>query len=176
MIKGGIGGANTLTGLKFEERIDLKIKFASLKGYSVKGNDLFYKGELVAQMYRKHEIYKKFLTVHKSKEEILLSRKLLPDDSIFVISNNVLFIIEIKFQHGQGSVDEKLQTCDFKKKQYIKLVGDTGIKIEYIYILNDWFKKDSYKDVLDYVRSVGCHYFFEELPLKFLGLPEPKLS
>jgi hypothetical protein len=40
-----------------------------------------------------------------------------------------------------GSVDEKLQTCDFKRKQYLKLVQPLGIKVEYVYVLNDWFKQ-----------------------------------
>ena len=53
----------------------------------------------------------------------IISKKLLPDDCIFVIINNTLFIIECKFQQVAGSVDEKLQTCDFKKKQYQKLLA-----------------------------------------------------
>lgn len=42
-------------------------------------------------------------------------KKLLPDDSIYVILNNTFFIIECKYQQVGGSVDEKLQTCDFKR-------------------------------------------------------------
>jgi hypothetical protein len=80
----------------------------------------------------------------------------------------------MKFQEVAGSVDEKLQTCDFKNKQYTKLLSPLGISVKYTYILSDWFKDQSYKDVLEYVRSVGCYYFFNELPLDFLGLPKPK--
>jgi hypothetical protein len=96
-----------------------------------------------------------------------------PDDAIFIIKDKTLYIIEIKFQAVTGSVDEKLQTCDFKNKQYRKLLVPLGISVKYVYILNDWFKKEQYKDVLEYVKSVGCCYFFYELPLSFLGLPEP---
>jgi len=71
-------------------------------------------------------------------------------------------------------VDEKLQTCDFKKKQFRKLFATLNIEIEYIYILGDWFKLPKYKDVLDYVISVGCQYYFGYLPLQKLGLPVPK--
>jgi len=42
----------------------------------------------------------------------------LPDDAMLVIIRETLFIIEIKFQQVEGSVDEKLQTCDFKRKQF----------------------------------------------------------
>jgi hypothetical protein len=38
--------------------------------------------------------------------------------------------------------------------------------------LNDWFKKPEYKDVLNYINSVNCHYKFGKLPLAWLGLPE----
>ena len=99
---------------------------------------------------------------------------MLPDDSIYVIIKNTLYIIEVKFQKVAGSVDEKLQTCDFKKKQYQKLLSKLNIDVEYIYILSDWFRKPEYKDVLDYIHSVRCQYYFEYLPLEKIGLPTPK--
>ena len=107
----------------------------------------------------------------------MLSRRLLPDDALLVIVRETLFIIEVKYQQVAGSVDEKLQTCDFKRKQYLKLVAPLGLKVEYVYVLNDWFKKPEYKDVLDYIISVdGCSYYFEYLPLQRIGLPIPKKS
>jgi len=39
--------------------------------------------------------------------------------------------------------------------------------------MSDWFKDPRYKDVLDYIQSVNCHYKFGSLPLAWLGLPEP---
>jgi hypothetical protein len=104
----------------------------------------------------------------------LISKKLLPDDCIFVIVANTLFVIECKFQRVAGSVDEKLQTCDFKRKQYQKLLAKANIEVEYIYLLSDWFKHKSYNDVLDYIHSVHCYYFFEYIPLIKLGLPMPE--
>ena len=104
----------------------------------------------------------------------MISKRLLPDDSIFVIIANTLFIIECKFQQVAGSVDEKLQTCDFKRKQYQKLLAPANIEVEYIYLLSDWFRKPEYKDVLNYIHSVHCFYFFEYIPLSKLGLPIPK--
>lgn len=95
----------------------------------------------------------------------------MPDNGLFIIVRDTLFIIEIKFQQVAGSVDEKLQTCDFKRKQYSKLVHKLNWKVEYVYVLNDWFKQASYKDTLDYIHSMNCHYLFNEIPLKWLGLP-----
>lgn len=84
-----------------------------------------------------------------------------------------MYIIECKFQQVEGSVDEKLQTCDFKKKQYQKLMAKANIDVEYMYLLSDWFRKPKYKDVLDYIQSVRCQYYFEYIPLNKLGLPVP---
>jgi len=42
---------------------------------------------------------------------------------------------------------------------------------EYVYILNDWFRNEKYRDVLDYIISVDCKYYFEYLPLHKIGLP-----
>ena len=69
-------------------------------------------------------------------------------------------------------MNKKLQTCNFKRRQYLKLVSSwLGLKVEYVYVLNDWFKQSSYKDVLAYIHSVNCHYHFNTLPLAWLGLP-----
>lgn len=61
-----------------------------------------------------------------------------------------------------------------RKKQYRKLLAPLTFEVEYIYILNDWFRKPEYKDVLDYVVSVGCQFYFLYLLLQKLGLPVPK--
>jgi hypothetical protein len=102
-----------------------------------------------------------------------VSKRLLPDDALLVVVRETLFIIEVKYQQVAGSVDEKLQTCDFKRKQYVKLVAGLGLKVEYVYVLNDWFKDPAYQDTLDYIHSVNCHYKFGSLPLAWLGLPDP---
>ena len=173
MIYGGKGGGNTKTGLAFEGKTDLAEFLNSQKGYEVKENNVFYKGELVGRIFKKYGFYD-FLKELDIDWKQLISKRLLPDDSIFVIIANTLFIIECKFQQVAGSVDEKLQTCDFKRKQYQKLLSKANIEVEYIYLLSDWFRKPEYKDVLDYIHSVHCYYFFEYIPLAKLGLPVPK--
>jgi hypothetical protein len=98
----------------------------------------------------------------------------LPDNAIYVIIKNTMFIVEIKFQQVWWSVDEKLQTCWFKKMQYTRLLAPLGINVEYCYVLSEWFKKKKYNDVLNYVQSQKCSYFFETLPLDYLWLPTSK--
>ena len=75
-----------------------------------------------------------------------LSKKLIPDNSIISLKTKTIHIFEIKYQETPGSTDEKIQTCDFKNKQFNKLIKSTDHNIEYNYIFNDWFKKLRYKD------------------------------
>lgn len=173
MIKSGKGGGNTKTGLVFEGKTDLATFLNKQKGYEVDGDTVNYKGKTVARIFKKHAFYR-FLDELGIDWEKIISRKILPDDSIYVIVNNTLYIIECKFQQVHGSVDEKLQTCDFKKKQYQKLMAPANIEVEYIYLLSEWFNDPKYKDVLDYIISVRCQYYFEYIPLKKLGLPVPR--
>ncbi len=179
MKTGGLGGANTLTGLRFEREVDFQQLIGTVPGYEVKrvslkaGMGVFFEGKLIARCFRKHDFYQ-FLSESNVDWKNLITKKLLPDDALLVIVRETLFIIEVKYQQVAGSVDEKLQTCDFKRKQYLKLVSSLGLKVEYVYVLNDWFKKPEYKDVLDYIHSVNCHYRFNEIPMSWLGLPIKK--
>lgn len=172
MIEKGIGGGNTITGLNFEKECDILELLQSKEGYRVDGNIVFYEEKEVARSFRKNALYI-YLKSKGVDYKTILSKKLLPDEALYVVINNTLFIIEIKFQKVAGSVDEKLQTCDFKRKQYAKLMAPLNIEVEYIYILSEWFRSPTYKDVLDYVISVGCQYYFKYLPLQKLGLPVP---
>lgn len=173
MIKNGKGGGNTRTGLVFEGKVDLSTFLASQPHYFVDKDKVFYDEKLVARVFKKHSFYNIFLKELNIDWTKYLSKKLLPDDCIFVLLNNMLYVIECKFQSVEGSVDEKLQTCDFKKKQYKKLMAVANIDVQYTYLLGDWFKNPKYKDVLDYIISVGCEYYFEYIPLSKLGLPVP---
>lgn len=177
MRAGGTGGAATRTGLVFEERVSMETMFRGLPGYRVvdgkqAGLDVIYAGKPVARLFKKHRFYG-YLAEEGIDWRQVVSKRLLPDDALLVVVRDTLFIVEVKFQHVSGSVDEKLQTCDFKRKQYAKLVRPLGLGVEYVYVLNDWFKKPQYKDTLDYISSVNCHYWFNGIPLKWLGLPEP---
>ena len=68
-------------------------------------------------------------------------------------------------------VDEKLQTCSFKKTVYEKLINPTGKKTEYYYLLNEWFNQEVYEDVFEYIEKV-CKYFIDFIPLDELGLSD----
>jgi hypothetical protein len=183
MIKGGIGGGNTQTGIFFEGIVDIVTYLdTKIENYScipkekyknmTMGVDIFYKNQKVASSFKKYELYR-FLERNGINWKSILSKRLLPDDAIYVIHNNTIFIIEVKYQEVAGSVDEKLQTCGFKLYQYKKLFAQLNYEVEYIYILNEWFNDPKYKDTLDYILMQNCKYYFNYLPLHKIGLPIP---
>lgn len=176
MIKGWTYGGNTISGLKFEKRVSLQDKLSQLTWYEIKEDQyVFYQGKKVAEIYQKSNLYKHLLEPNGINYKTLISKKLLPDNAIYVIVKNTLYIIEIKYQEVAWSVDEKLQTCDFKKKQYERLLRPLKMNCEYCYVLRwEWFWKPEYRDVLNYIQAVWCKYFFDELPLDYLWLPIPE--
>ena len=133
---------NTTTGMAFEEKVSAR-------------NIAF--GEDVS----KHALYR-FLKARNINWEDLISRKLLPDEAYWDEENKTLTVFEKKTQNGEGSADEKIQTCGFKILQYKKIGLALGAeKVTYTYILDDWFKAPRYKDVLDYIKSIeDCDYTF----------------
>jgi hypothetical protein len=171
------GGANTnVVGLRFEREHDIQAMLKKhplfKKGgkYTLRNSTIIDRetNATIAHFYGKHELYSNFLKNEGIDYRKYLSKKLLPDEAILV--GKTLYIIEKKFQSGSGSVDEKLQTCHFKKRQYTRLMEPLGIKTEFYFFLSDWFKRNEYSDVLKYIEEVGCRYFFDEIPLNSLGL------
>ena len=175
----GGGSRTNLNGLKFEGRTDfiasvknnenlnLKIIPSFKKTYTVIYND-----KEIGFYTEKKEFYNFFLHNEGVNWKEIISKEYLPDAVFINQINKTVYIIEKKFQSGPGSVDEKLQTCDFKKKIYIKMIKRCKniYKTEYYYLLNSWFKKNKYDDVKSYIKSVGCNYFIDEINFKELGI------
>lgn len=106
----------------------------------------------------KHSMYRYLISKNINWQDFI-SSKLLPDDAYYNEDTNELFIYEVKFQQCDGSVDEKLQTVDFKIKQYQKLWSNLNTKVYFTYLLNDWFLKNKYRDVLEYIKTIpNCNY------------------
>lgn len=141
-------GASTKTGINFENETDLS--------YLPFNKSVFYP---------KHNFIKWVEAEVGCSIYDIWSRKLLPDDCL--IFERDIFIFEKKTQQRPGSTDEKLQTCDFKKKQYEKIGRATNKKIHFCYILSDWFKRSEYFDVLKYIKDSGCDYFFNTVPVEY---------
>jgi hypothetical protein len=154
------GGANTnVNGLAFERDKDLYQMFIDA-GVAVDSSNF----------HGQHDFSKYISEKFNINIKDIWSKKLCPDEAFF--HDNTIFIVEKKWQQVAGSVDEKLQTCVFKKLQYEKVASKIGMKVVYVYLMNDWFKNPSYKDVLEFIEDSGCHYFFNEIPISFFGFGE----
>lgn len=157
MIKNGYGGANTNRhGLQFEKNTDLRTMFAKA-GVEVPV-DAFHE-------QRKFSSYLKTLGVDVNT---IWSQGMRPDEALFL--GDTVYIVEKKWQEVKGSVDEKILGCDFRRKQYERVLAPLGYKVKFAFLFNDWFKDPKYKDRLDYVEEKKCYYFFNEIPLEFFGL------
>ena len=92
MKKEGVGGCNTKTGLIYEGKVDLLHFLNKQKGYRVEGTNVYYKSDLVAQIFKKYGFYV-FLEERGIDWRLYISSRLLPDNCIYVIINNTLFTI-----------------------------------------------------------------------------------
>ncbi len=170
------GGAQTnKNGLLFEQ--ETRLDDALIKaGYFVKKsdkipeiNEIWLKNIFLGYSTPKRKIYK-FLESKGVDYKNINSKAWEPDETFINETNRTVYIIEKKFQNCAGSVDEKLPSCDFKKKEYEKLFHDLEYSVEFIYVFNDWFKQDVYSDTLEYIKKVNCIVSFNEIPLNILGL------
>lgn len=121
----------------------------------------FYNDDLVGQIFKKHAFYK-FLESRSIKWQDYISKRLLPDDSIYVIINNTFFVIECRFD--DDTKYDELLLCDFKKKQYRKLLSRLNMKVIYVYLLGDIYKNFELNDALNYIHLMDCEYYFNYIP------------
>jgi len=168
----GGGAATNRNGLAFERETSLESTFET-RGYVIVNKKLILNDSEQGVITSKHGLYRDILLPNHIDWKKRISKQLLPDEVFYNYLNNTIYIFEKKFQSVAGSVDEKLQTCDFKKRQFQKLFSKMSVSIEYIYVLSEWFDKPAYKDVKKYILSVGCKYFTRIVPLNVLGLPDP---
>lgn len=156
----------TKTGDDFEKKSSILNVFKKAD-YNIKEESkLSWDIQNIGKLFIKTGLYDWFIEKNINWKEFW-SKRLIPDTLIINDDKKTAFIIEIKYQQVSGSVDEKLQTCEFKLKQYQKIFNFIGYKTEFIYLLNDWFKDKSYNDVLNYISEKKCHYFFNEINIDF---------
>jgi hypothetical protein len=164
MIKGGKGGANTnASGLPFEMKTDLK-KLLEASGYEVKKDQVFLNGKVIGELASQNRIYA-FLDKKDTIVPPPRVGRLRPDEALYISESDTLFIVEKKNQTVGGSTDEKIQTAVYKMYYYNMLLEGTGIKLKFMYLLNDWFRDEKYELVIDWLDKNGVAVYFEEIPL-----------
>jgi len=154
----GAGGSNTnKNGLPYEEFTDLKSNYKTIH---VVDNIIEFNGHsrtfIKADKSNLHKYMNK--TNQMNKELIPAQGCKQPDEAYIDDIGKKIFIIEKKFQQTSGSVDEKIQTGPFKKYHYEELFPK--FKIYYMYCLSDWFKKEEYKSVLNYLKINSIPIFW----------------
>ncbi|SDM47727.1 MULTISPECIES: hypothetical protein [Lachnospira] len=166
----GGGSQTNVNGLSFEQGTLLNDALIAL-GYTISNHQVLdSNNSLCGLSVEKYKFYNNFLIPNNVNYKTYNSKKWLPDDCFINYKTKTVYIIEKKFQNSPGSVDEKLASCEFKKKEYEKLCNPINYSVEYLYVFNDWFKKEQYKDILEYIMEKGCNYFYNQIPLSFLGL------
>lgn len=187
MRKGGTGGNSTLTGAAFEYKTSLEQSLLNGEYKIVDRRDIGAKpkndtAKIIVKEVWKDDVLKGYLLQKSALYRYLISQgigwekrisnRLFPDECFFNLEKNTFYIIEKKSQNGEGSVLEKLQTCYYKCLIYSRLFKDTNWNFKYCYLLDEWFEKthDKHKDLYQFVKDNKCEYFFNELPLNFIGL------
>ena len=164
------GGARTnLNGLHFEQTTSLDAALTNA-GYTIFQHNVYRRKYQIGMSVPQKKLYTYFLNPRGIYFDDFNSKEWRPDEAFINFENNTAYIIEKKFQNCAGSVDEKLPGCHFKKLEYQKLFSPLDFDVEFIYLFNDWFLNSKYRDTLEYIEGMGCHYFYNEIPLDFLGL------
>ena len=81
-----------------------------------------------------------------------------PDEAYVDTERKKIVIIEKKFQQCGGSVCEKIQSGDFKRRQYQKMYPQ--FEVHYVYCLSSWFKKNCAAEIDDLVNYSNIPVFF----------------
>lgn len=165
----GGGDLTNAHGLYFEQTTSLNDALINGDYRLTSDGKVYNSNDLLLGYNKSKRAFIRFLE-DKNIDLSVNSDTLLPDDAFINVRNSVVYIIEKKFQSVASSVDEKLQTCPYKRRQYYKLVSQIEYDIAYTFVLNDWFKQPKYYDVLKFIKECGCYYFFNELPLQFLNI------
>jgi hypothetical protein len=156
----GAGGANTnKNGLDYESLTQLSNMYYvkkctnDIETIQFPGSDTVFvngsKSKLYDYMESKNKINKNIVPASGCKK---------PDEAFINETCKIIYIIEKKFQQGSGSVDEKIQTGEFKKYHYEQLFPE--YKIEYIYCLSDWFKRSEYRSVIEFLGTKDIPIFW----------------
>lgn len=171
--KSGGGAATTEHGKAFEDSHSLE-EVLFKNGYVVTKGKVFLEGKYVGTISKQGGFYKSFLKVKTTDIKKEFGRSLRPDTAFYNANNKTLYIIEKKFQATNGSVDEKIQTCEFKLRYYNRIAWkykEDEIKhVRYFYLLSKFFDKKEYTEVLHFIQDKGCDYYFEKIELQSIGL------
>lgn len=164
------GGINANINGEFFERVLSLYDNLISNGYVITSEGYIMKNNKCFGVYlKKTKLHKYLLEKYNIKSTDIHSHKLYPDECI--ISNNKVYIFELKNQTLAGSVDEKIQTGPYKLYYYEQLFE--GLKfdgVEFIFIMNDYFKQKKFDSVHEYLEKNNIYQYYNTIPLEHIGL------
>ena len=146
----GAGGSQTnINGLAYENQNDLSSRFEIINEDATKIKTVKFNGSLESYMTGKKSQFHPVMKQRSSEynEIPLLHGTKQPDQWFIHLDKKLCFIIEIKYQNGPGSVNEKLQTPTNKLRRLKKMYPD--FQILYIYGLSPWFRDNCVAEIED---------------------------
>ena len=208
----GGGAQSTANGLSLESQVSLSRLIPLWNNcFSVHGHDLIYQyseGQplCVAKLYSKDDFWNDYFEplfpnlftidslippYHRVVISSIWSKMLYPDEVLVLDTSSgpIFLIIEVKTQGKGGSVDEKLQTCDYKISQYSRLLnaafGQDNYTLEFAFLLDNWFAQKCnsfvcvdqnmnktiirvprYRDTFNYIHEADTWYFFPQMSIQ----------
>jgi hypothetical protein len=166
------GGANTnINGLHFEQTTSLNTALQNAGFNIVNKYEVYDNNQFLGYSINQNKFSTLFLRQKGINDRALNSKRWNPDEAFINELDKTVYIIEKKFQHTSGSVDEKLATFPFKIREYKRLLEPIDYNLVYMYLLSsNWFNAPKYKDYYDYMDELDCPYYFDNLPLNAIGL------
>ena len=175
----GAGGSNTnKNGKTFEEVVNNESRLLAdgfnkriLKENNKYGYVLYKKiDENTSITYVKQSGFKTYVSQLLNIQENSIYRH--PDEAYIIESSDgkiTIKIIEVKNQNGSGSVDTKLLAAPMFVEEYKLMLSDWDIEIEYIFCLNNYFKKQFddetnryYQNLKIILKKYNIKYLFGE--------------
>lgn len=193
IIRNGIGGANTQSGIEFEKATDLSLffqkhhyrlmKFPSLN-YStaqMKNTYLVYdQDELIGYLTRKSQYHKLIHDQFGVTKDDYVYKQWQPDEAFYNLKDNTIYIVEKKYQNTPGSVDEKPYSFPGKLEMYRamfdKVDSDKRPRVEFIAVFNaEWFLDESryahnYEGMFLFLKNHGIKCLFDGYELSDFGI------
>lgn len=196
MKKGGTGGANTnANGLSFESKTDLATAIQTDLSNKYKLTEMQFANKSTAKAYTVTRLsdnkdigiitqQNRFYDVMKAHYGLDNAnyKKWKPDEVFFNFEANTVFIVEKKWQSGQGSVDEKILGFVNKHRLYQnnfnQLENEPKPTVAFCALFNaSWWlygNKGSnakrYQDYFDILRLDSIKIFFDDYEYWWFGL------
>ena len=134
------GGANTnRNGLHFEQTTSLNTALQNA-GFIIDNHfEVYDRNQLLGYSINQDEFSTIFLRRNGINDRAINSKRWKPDEAFINEIDKTVYIIEKKFQHTSGSVDEKLATFPFKIREYRRLLDPIGFLSIYCLLIGLMF-------------------------------------